>query len=444
MTKKTYILDTNVYLTNAKAIYEYNNHDILIPMKVLEELDKHKVRQDPVGQQARATIRVLDGLREDGSLSVGVRLGKGKGMVRTSHSDVSLLPEDLSPEVPDNRIMSTALKEMKERPNRPVIMVTCDVNMRVVCDALGLKCEGYDVGAAVVDSGLLYSGCTEMVVDESVIDTLYKEKVIDLPQELTDEGKVIPFPLPNEFVTLVSNVDEKKTALARHIEDGEITLLSHYKKTGYDIKAKNREQTFALELLMDPEVAVVSLVGKAGSGKTLCAIAAGLSQTINGKKSEYSRLIVSRPVQPLGKDIGFLPGTVNEKMLPWLTPIQDNLQFLLGNDKAMLEEFMDKGVIEIEALTYIRGRSIQNTFMIIDEAQNLSRHELKTIITRVGEGTKIVLTGDVEQIDNAFVNDVTNGLSHAVEKFKNSELAGHISLKKGERSAVATLAAEVL
>jgi PhoH-like ATPase len=212
------------------------------------------------------------------------------------------------------------------------------------------------------------------------------------------------------------------------------------------VKARNKEQAFSFDLLMDPEVSIVTLVGKAGSGKTLCAVAAGLKQIMEGKKSKdplYKKLVVSRPVQPMGKDIGFLPGTMEDKMAPWLAPIQDNLKFLMG-DQATLEMYMDKGMIEMEALTYIRGRSIANAFIIIDEAQNLSVHEIKTILTRVGEGTKIVLTGDIEQIDNVYIDETSNGLVHAVEKFKDYEIAGHVSLLKGERSKVATIAANVL
>ena len=224
--------------------------------------------------------------------------------------------------------------------------------------------------------------------------------------------------------------------------------LINFSRGVWGIKSRNKEQSFALELLMDPYVQIVTLVGKAGSGKTLCAIAAGLQQTVDDLMSKgeppYSRLIVSRPVQPLGKDLGFLPGTMEEKMKPWLAPIQDNLQFLMGNDKTTLEMYLDRGIIEIEALTYIRGRSIAKALIIIDEAQNLTIHELKTIITRVGEGSKIILTGDVEQIDNAYVDETTNGLTHAVEKFKKFELAGHVTLSKGERSKVATYAAKYL
>jgi PhoH-like ATPase len=221
----------------------------------------------------------------------------------------------------------------------------------------------------------------------------------------------------------------------------------------WGVTPRNKEQQFAFEMLMDPEVEVVSLVGKAGSGKTLCALAAGIEQILkpSRKKDEdtsgrhtYNRLIVTRPVQPLGKDIGYLPGTMEEKMAPWLMPIQDNLQYLLGDDRATLEMYMSDGIIELEALTYIRGRSISNAFIIVDEAQNLTKHELKTIITRVGEGTKIVLTGDIEQIDNIYVDETSNGLTYAVERLKKHDITGHVTLTKGERSKVATLASRIL
>ena len=211
------------------------------------------------------------------------------------------------------------------------------------------------------------------------------------------------------------------------------------------MKPRNKEQAFALDLLMNPDIPVVTLVGKAGSGKTLCAIAAGLEQVVEkSSQTQYKHLIVSRPIQPLGKDLGYLPGTLEEKMNPWLAPIQDNLRFLMGNDKATLEQYMMQGMIEIEALTYIRGRSISDAFIIIDEAQNLTSHELKTIVTRVGENTKIVLTGDIEQIDNVYVDATSNGLTHAVEKLKKFALTGHVTLIKGERSEVASMAAKYL
>jgi len=212
------------------------------------------------------------------------------------------------------------------------------------------------------------------------------------------------------------------------------------------LKPRNKEQTFALDLLMDPTVPVVTLIGKAGSGKTLLALAAALQQTFGETANDriYNRIVVTKPVEPVGKDIGFLPGTRDEKMLPWLAPIQDNLQFLFGNDKMTLDMHIDEGRIEVEAMTYIRGRSICNSFIIIDEAQNMNRHEIKTVLTRVGEGTKIVLTGDIEQIDNIYIDSTNNGLSYLVEKFKDQEIAGHVTLLKGERSKVASVSARIL
>ena len=243
---------------------------------------------------------------------------------------------------------------------------------------------------------------------------------------------------------MVSSTNEKKSAIARFYNHQEpLKKVIHSKISDWKINSRNKEQAFAIDLLLDPTVKLVSLVGKAGSGKTLIALACGLQQVLNAGDNDYDRLIVARPVQPLGKDIGFLPGDVNEKMLPWLMPIQDNLKFLMGG-KTPLEMYMDKGKIEIEPLTYIRGRSIANAFIVIDETQNLTMHEIKTIITRIGEGSKIVLTGDVEQIDNIYVNETSNGLAHAVEKFKEYRIAGHVTFKKGERSELASLAAKVL
>ncbi len=243
---------------------------------------------------------------------------------------------------------------------------------------------------------------------------------------------------------LVSNSNDKKTALAKFVDYNKPLLkVGDYGKRGiWGVRPRNKEQSFALDLLMDTEVPIVTLIGKAGCGKTLLAIAAGLEQVIENKT--YRRLVVSRPVQPLGKDIGFLPGTLEEKMAPWLAPIEDNLKFLMNNDRTTLEMHVEQGLIEIEALTYIRGRSIANAYIVIDEAQNLTSHELKTIITRVGENTKIVLTGDIEQIDNVYIDETSNGLTYAVEKFKEHDIAGHVNLQRGERSKVATLASKIL
>jgi PhoH-like ATPase len=444
MAKKNYVLDTSVYLTDATSIYQFENHDIFIPLKVLEEVDNHKKRQDSVGVNARKIIRILDELRAKGDLNKGVRIDKGKGIVKVMSYEClnsSLqFPPDLDLRIPDHTIIATAMAVKLNSENRKVILVSRDINMRVICDSLGISAEDYIIESAVTSSDELYQGFVEHLVDDAVIDRFYEGEDILIEKDETEERWH-----PNQYVMMVSNASPKKTALARFYgHQTPLKKIVHNSIPDWKINSRNKEQAFAIDLLMDPKVKIVSLVGRAGSGKTLLAIACGLQQTIGLRENPYSRLIVSRPVQPMGKDIGFLPGTMEEKMLPWLLPIQDNLQFLLGGDKSALHLYMDKGKIEIEALTYIRGRSISNAFMIVDEAQNLTMHEIKTIITRVGEGTKVVLTGDIEQIDNIYVNETSNGLAHAVEKFKDYSLAGHVTFKKGERSEVATLASKVL
>ena len=436
--KKNYVLDTSVFLTDAGSIYKFENHDIFVPLKVLEEIDKHKKRQDSVGLNARRIIRILDELRVKGSLKKGVRIAKGKGIVFARTHVLSLLPSEFDRDDPDNTIISTALAEKEEDPNKKVIVVTRDINMRIKCDALGLPSEDYQADQAVTDSELLYSGFVKYLVDDQTINQFYDGEPV---YAVEDDIKLFP----NQFVMLVSNANDKKTALSKFLSYVEpLRKIIEYKNV-WGVKPRNKEQSFALDLLMDFKVPIVSLVGKAGSGKTLCAVAAGLQQTIeDDSEAQYKRIIVSRPIQPMGKDIGYLPGTMEEKMSPWLAPIEDNLRFLMGHDKTALEMYVNDGTIEIEALTYIRGRSISNAFIIVDEAQNLTIHELKTIITRVGEGTKIVLTGDIEQIDNVYTDETSNGLTHAVEKFKAYELSGHVTLQKGERSKVATLAAKIL
>jgi PhoH-like ATPase len=436
--KKIYVLDTSVYLTNADCIYAFKNHDILVPLKVFEEVDKHKKRQDAVGAQARKIIRTWDGLRQKGSIHQGVRIGPGLGVIRSvSAGDISQkdLPNDLDIKIPDHLIIATAFK-LQNESDKKVILVSRDVNMRVIADAIGLKSEDFQNNQVVDNSDNIYSGFSTVMVDDRVIDQFYEKGDV----YLENSDLVL-----NQYIMLISKSNEKKTALGKFI-NASMPLRPLYspKKGIWGIKPRNKEQTFLLDALMDPQIEIITAIGKAGSGKTVVALASALEQTLDTAKAVYSRIIVSRPVQPLGKEIGFLPGEINDKMSPWLMPIQDNLQFLMGNDKVTLDMYLEAGTIEIEALTYIRGRSIANAFIIIDECQNLSMHEIKTIITRIGEGTKIVLIGDVEQIDNIYVNSTTNGLTHAVEKFKNFELAAHVTLNKGERSRVASYAAEHL
>jgi PhoH-like ATPase len=444
MAKKNYVLDTSVCLTDADSIFKFDNHDIFVPLKVLEEIDGHKKRQDSVGSNARQFIRFLDDLRTKGNLEKGVRLDKGKGILKVISyailEDV-IFPPDLNLHHPDHVIIATAKAVQTEHQARKTILVSRDINMRVICDSIGIPAEDYISEKAVTSSDKLYNGFITQLVDDQIIDRYYSGEEITFAQDEVDE-----IWHPNEYIMMVSNSNDKKSALARfksHHEPLQKIISKNIPDWGID--SRNKEQAFAIDMLMDENIKIVTLVGRAGSGKTLMAIAAGLQQTIGLRQdgNHYDRMIVSRPVQPLGKDIGFLPGTMAEKMMPWLMPIQDNLKFLMG-DKTNLQMYMEKGKIEIEALTYIRGRSIANAFIIIDEAQNLTKHEVKTIITRIGEGTKIVLTGDIEQIDNVYVNETSNGLAHAIEKFKDHPIAGHVTFRKGERSEVATLASKVL
>jgi len=440
MTKKTYVLDTSVYLTDWRAIYSYGKNDIAIPLIVLEEIDKHKKRPNGVGVNARSLIRTLDELREKGNFQKGVRIQKGAGLIFTKSPDLSQLPVGYKHDIADHQIIATALTLKTENPNRKVILVSNDINLRIKCDAIGVTAESYKPENVIKEFSELYTGFTQLLVDDQIIDRYYNGEKIFV-EDATDKNEL----LPNQFVMLVSSSNEKKTALVRYTSSllPFRKVIEHKAESGWGITPKNKEQNFALELLSDPEIPIVSLVGKAGSGKTLCAIAAGLQQVMS-RDATYSRLIISRPVMPMGKDLGYLPGTIEEKMAPWMAPVQDNLRFLFGDDKLMLNEYMDKGIIELEALTYIRGRSIQQAFIVVDECQNLTRHEIKTILTRVGNGTKIVLTGDIEQIDNVNIDEASNGLTYAIEKLKHYDVSGHITFTKGCRSKVATISSTAL
>ena len=442
MAKKTYVIDTSVFLSDANCLFRFKNNDIIIPMKVLEEIDKHKKRQDSVGFNARLIIKHLDNLRTKGSLHKGLRIDKGLGILRVGQASKDL-PKDLDFSVPDHQILSVALHESRTNERRKVVVVSRDINMRVIADSLGLISEDYETNSIVEDKDKVYEGYAELVVDDEFIEQLYAGEEKYLEEELVTKQKLSL--QPNQFIMLISSANPKKTALSRFI-DYKNPLRKVSCKTeasSFGIKPRNKEQSFAFDLLFDDDIPLVTLIGRAGSGKTLMAIAAGLEQTLGFGDHKYKKLVVSRPVQPLGKDIGFLPGTMEEKMMPWLMPISDNLEFILGN-KQMFKGYLEKGKIEVEALTYIRGRSISNAFIIIDEAQNLTAHEVKTIITRVGENTKVILTGDIEQIDNIYTNETSNGLTYAIERFKTSHLSGHITFKKGERSKIATLASQLL
>lgn len=435
MAKKIYVLDTSVCLTDCNVFYNYGINDIVIPLKVLEELDKNKHRQDVPGSNARRVIRFLDNLRKRGTLQKGVRIAKRKGLLSVQGYTKEILPKEFNIRIPDNEIVAVALTTSKTVPHRKVIMVSRDINMRIKCDALGIACEDYEPTQIVKSKDSLYTGFEEVLVDEQIIDKFYNDEPVFLRKE---DARLYQ----NQFVMLISNSNNKKTGLARFVDyKTPLIKVRKRKKDLFGMKPRNKEQDCALNILLDTNVPVVSLIGKAGTGKTLIALAAGLEQILTTEN--YKRMVVLRPIQTVGKDLGYLPGSKSEKLKPWIAPIEDNLRYMIG-DKMKLEEYMDHGIIEIEAIAYIRGRSISDAYIIIDEAQNLSIREVKTLITRVGERTKIILTGDIEQIDNAYVNDITNGLTHVVEKLKEHHVAGHVTLIKGERSEVATIAAKVL
>ncbi|MDI3546535.1 MAG: PhoH-like ATPase [Halanaerobiales bacterium] len=436
--KKIFVVDTNVLLTEPRAIFSFDEHEVVLPLAVVEEIDDQKARNNSIGYNARETSRILDGLRTRGKLNEGIELDNG-GRLRIAIDGKDLiLPRGLSSTKMDNRIISTAIHLQKDNPDREVILVSNDINLRLIADTFGLQAEEYRSNRLSDDE--IYSGTHEIDVTADVIDAFFRDKGIKPEQLNSDEIRLYP----QEMIQLTAVDQQGRTALGRF--DGEqIVPLRFTKKAPWGIKPRNREQLFALELLLDDEIKLVSLVGKAGTGKTLLALAAGLTKVT--EEEVYKRLLVARPVVPLGNDIGFLPGTKEDKLQPWMQPIFDNLDFILHQSRGSSVSFdylVEKDLIQIEALTYIRGRSVPEQYIIIDEAQNLSVHEIKTIITRAGKNTKIVLTGDPYQIDNPYLDLHTNGLTHLAHRFHQEKIAGHITLVKGERSKLAEIASKLL
>jgi len=435
---KFFVLDTNVLLHNSEAITCFGDNTVVLPMTVIEELDKFKKNNDELGRNARQVIRTLDRLRGQGSLGKGVPTEDG-GTVWITMEKEDDCGTCIDLNIPDNRIIATAYRLQTE--GRRVIFVSKDINARLKADALGIAVMDFEKEKADFDQ--LYTGWRSIKVSSSMIDHLYQGKELEL------EGEEF---LPNEFVLLVDENNDKHTGIGRAVVAGNsVKSLNPAFDSAYNLRPRSMEQRVALELLMDPEVALVSLIGQAGTGKTLLALAAGMTNAI--KTAKYEKLLVSRPVIPLGKDIGYLPGTKDEKMKLWMQPIFDNLSYLMGltnggkQDAATelgIKRLLREDRIELEALTYIRGRSISRQYVIIDEAQNLTPHEVKTIISRAGEGTKMILTGDPEQIDNPYLDASSNGLSYTVERLKGQEACGHITLTRSERSHLASLAAEYL
>ena len=444
---KHFVLDTNVLLHNPNALFLFKANEVIIPFDVIEELDKFKSGTDDLGRNARTVIRHLDQLRQKGNLADGVAVEQTGGRVRVVLEEDQKLCPGLTINTPDNRIICCA-RMLADAGNR-VVFISKDINARIKSDALGLTTEDFE--AQKVDFDTLYTGYREVEVASSVIDELFREKQVRLE---TDEPL-----LANEYVLFKDRSDPAHTAIGRYrlgargAADGIIVPVRPRRGPVFGIMPRNLQQTMALDLLLDESIKLVSLIGQAGTGKTLLAIAAGLTKVLN--ENAYHTLLCARPIMPLGRDIGYLPGGKDEKLTAWMQPIFDNMAYLLSNrlsgDKEhqthaspssveqRISQLMEAGQVVLEPLTYIRGRSIPNQYMIVDESQNLTPHEVKTIASRVGEGTKLVLTGDATQIDNPYLDSSSNGLSYLVERLKSEGIVGHITLAKSERSELASL-----
>ncbi len=440
--KKTFILDTNVLLHDVNCLHAFEDNDIIIPMAVIEELDAFKSAGDTLGKNARMVSRTLDEMRQLGRLNEGVKLPKG-GSLKIEMDKPNALPYSMAFNKADNSILNIAYtmskKEGSYKKNAaPVFVVTKDINMRLKAEALGLSAQDYTSDKVNVDE--LYTGMAEAEVSPADIDQFYKEKQLALDPQLYTA---------NQFVILKTNDGSKKSAIGRVSNDGHCILrpLPQQEPMAWGIKPLNKEQRFAMELLLDDSLDIVTLVGTAGTGKTLITLATGLQRTMD--ENAYRRMVVCRSIVPVGKDLGFLPGTKEEKLEAWMGAIYDNLAFLAdrknpdeGEEKA--HYLLDSGKIEIASVTHMRGRSLPNQYMIVDDAQNLTPHEMKTILTRAGEGTKVVVTGDPYQIDTPYLDVESNGLTYLVDRLKGQPSYGHITFTKTERSRLADLASKLL
>ncbi|MFH1868087.1 MAG: PhoH family protein [Candidatus Omnitrophota bacterium] len=436
--RKIFVLDTNVLLHSSAALRSFADNEVILPIEVIEELDEFKKDNDEKGRNARIVIRTLDKLRRKGRLGNGVEI-EGGGVIKILvNVDFTKAQElGLTTAVVDNRILMTAY--ILQKNGTKVIFVSKDINARVKADAIGIRAMDFE--KEKIDFDNLYSGWRNVSLSAEEINTFYTKKF--LPSKDKDCQ-------PNEFAVLSDLKDKKHTALARF--DNKKGIMRHIKfggKEAWGVKPRNKEQVMAQDLLYDDNVRLVTLIGQAGTGKTLLALAAGLKKVL--QDGTYDRILISRPIMPLGRDIGYLPGTKEEKLENWMEPIFDNLDYILAmckkKQKAQfktIEELLDTGMLQLEALTYMRGRSIPKQFIIIDEAQNLTPHEIKTVITRTGNQAKMILTGDPYQIDNPYLDSSSNGLTYCVEKMKNQPMFGHVTLTSSERSELASIAAEIL
>ncbi len=430
------VVDTNVILFDALALLKFGDADIHIPISVIEEIDRFKRDQGENGRNARHFSRFIDVLRSKGSLAQGVQLDNSEATVYVN-SDLMMasLPAELDLQKADNRILMTAIGLQKQHPRHKVELITKDINLRIKADVYGIPARDYEPDNVSHEN--MYEGYQEIELTPEQIDSFYRNKKLEFT------GIKL---IANQYVIMKDKSNPNHSAIARfHFQEQALVPLNSPDHSIWGIHGRNVEQSFAMDCLLNDEILFVSLVGKAGTGKTLLAIAAGLHKTLD--MGTFQRLLVSRPIFPMGRDIGFLPGDIEQKLNPWMQPIFDNVEFLMGADKkaaGRAQELINQGMLNIEPLTYIRGRSIPKQYLIVDEAQNLTPHEIKTIVTRAGRGTKVVLTGDVYQIDNPYVDSANSGLTYAVEKFKGHPIAAHVTLTKGERSELAELAANIL
>jgi PhoH-like ATPase len=439
--KKNYVLDANVLLHDPHAVFKFEDNNVIIPIYAIEEIDKFKRESTERGRNARTIARVLDELRPmGGTLSAPVPVNTGGTLTIALSKRRHELAVGLDPSSHDHAILQTAIEIRDKEGALPTVFVTMDTNLRIRADALGVTSQTYENPR--VRSHDLEQTVLELQVKPAQIEKFFEDGAIDV--EPNDDL------FPNAGVLLRNEQSPNHTALARFDSKEKKAVALRVPRDGVmGVRPRNKEQSIALDILLDDSIRLVTLLGKAGTGKTLLALAAGLQRTT--AERSYTRLLVSRPIMPLGRDLGFLPGDVEEKLNPWMQPIFDNLEFIFSNGKPSngrearsYMPLLESGMIQVEPLTYIRGRSLPQQYLIVDEAQNLTPHEVKTIITRSGEGTKVVLTGDPHQIDNPYVDEASNGLSVVAQRFKGEALAGHVSLSKGERSDLAELAANLL
>jgi PhoH-like ATPase len=440
--KKNYVLDTNVLIHDPKSIFQFEDNNLYIPIYVIEELDKIKSEHSSRGRNSREACRILDELREQGSLSDGVDINDDGKLYIYVPKERKTLNVGLDRSSIDNAILQ-CFAEIKDLtpPDVIAILVTMDINLRIRAESLKFQTESYE--SQSVDFSKLVTGMVDYEANNGDIDLLYATGQLSI-----EDGIDYYY---NACVTIKE--PSGKTALGRYYKDERLIKLLNIPKEGiFNIKPRNKEQQFATSLLLDDNIKVVSLIGLPGSGKTLLSSLIGLHKTI--KEGQYAKLTIARPIVVLGNDIGFLPGSIAEKLDPYMQPIYDQLDLILigGGKKSKQDKFANskyedlikQGIINVEPITYIRGRSLHNQFVLIDESQNLSTHEVKTILTRCGEGTKIIFTGDPSQIDTPYLDRNSSGISVITEKLHNHPLVGHITMVKGERSQLANLATQRL